>query len=153
MFDLRKLVGRVDKRACSMLLCGLDDERRISQPRRITISQRETRQTIDRNGRIRTPIKPSHKRAHAIVIFFFFLFKGVRLNPFEPSRPKSQSWNRVQPRALVAYEAEMPSFRLRERRCPLLWRGRSPDQVYFCSLGWPDGTVYYIKEGLSPLRC
>ena len=30
MFDLRKLVGRVDKRACSMLLCSLDGERRIS---------------------------------------------------------------------------------------------------------------------------
>ena len=150
MFDLRKLVGRVDKRACSMFFCSLDDERRISQPRRITISQRET---TDRNGRIRTPIKSLHKRVHAIVIFLFFLFKGVRLNPFEPSRPGSQSWNRVQPCALVVYEAEMPSFRLRERRCPLLWGGCSPDQVPFCSLGWPDGTEYYVKEGLSPLRC
>ena len=151
MFDLRKLVGRVDNRACSILLCSLDDERRFSQPRRITISQREFPGRPP-NGRIRTPIKPSRiKRAHAIAIFFFFT--GVRLNPFEPSRPNSPRWNRVQSCAFVAYEAEMPSFRLRERRCPLLWRGRSPDQVSFCSLGWPDGTGYYIKGGLSPLRC
>jgi len=97
-------------------------------------------------------IRVCYKSTHAIAIFFSFS-QGVRLNLFEPSRPNSQSWNRVQSCAFTAYATEMPSFRLRERRCPLLWRGCSPDQVPFCSLGRPHSTGYYTKGGLSPLRC
>ena len=133
MFDLRKLVGRVDKRACSMILALVTREESPSPGEYSAIGQREPAGRPP-NGRrdSNSDQTLAHKGTHAIAIFFFSLFKGVRLNPFEPSRPKSQSWIRVQSCAFTAYEAEMPSFRLRERRCP---RGRSPDQVSFCSGG------------------
>jgi hypothetical protein len=124
------------------------DEQRYTKPKRA----RQTRAGgTDEGFELRSNPRCIKGRTRSQFSFSFSL--GVRLNPFEPSRPKSQSWNRVQSCAFVAYETEMPSFRLGERRCLLLRRGRSPDQVSFCSLGWPNGTGYYIKGELSPLRC
>lgn len=156
IFDLRKLAGRVDNRACSMLIST--NEKNVAGFRAERSTTEETQRAfgaVRAEGlELRSKKILAHRKSKVAIAILFFSSSFLQRCPTQPALNRPARKFGCSPVLFTAYRAEMPLFRLRERRRPLLWRGRSPDQVFILLSGIGQmAWGYYIKGGLSPLRC